>query len=174
MCIRDRDIITENQTCDTTGMIFVEASGGNGGYTFDWQDLPGNMNPADRTDLTVGAFTLIVTDQNGCTAIANNLPIINECIDCPSTDTVNVNLPVNSTTEFCFELESCFDSVGITYELLGGGFAGLSNFGSWTLGPNGCLDYTSNDISGVGVDTVCIIANDNGLPDTTCLSLIHI
>ena len=163
------DIITENQTCDTTGMIFVEASGGNGGYIYDWQDLPGIMNPANRTDLTVGAFTLTVTDQNGCTAVANNLPIIDECIDCPSADTVNVNLPVNSMTEYCFELEPCFDSIGISYELLGGGFAGLSNFGSWTLGADGCLDYTSNGIPGIGVDTVCIIANDNGLLDTTCI-----
>ena len=163
------DIITQNQTCDTTGMIFVEASGGNGGYNFDWQDIPGSTDMADRTNLTVGAYTLIVTDQNGCTAIANNLPIINECSDCPSADTVNVNLPTNSLTEYCFELESCFDSVGITYELLDGGFAGLSNFGSWTLDSIGCLNYTSNAFPGIGVDTICIIANDNGLPDTTCV-----
>ncbi len=163
------DIITQNQTCDTTGMIFVEASGGNGGYTFDWQDIPGSTDDANRTDLTVGAYTLIVTDQNGCTAMANNLPIINECSDCPSADTVNVNLPINSLTEYCFELEPCFDSVGISYELLAGGFAGFSDFGSWTLDAEGCLNYTSNEFTGIGVDTICIIATDNGLPDTTCV-----
>ncbi len=163
------DIITQNQTCDTTGMIFVTASGGNGGYIYDWQDIPGNDDVEDRTDLTVGAYTLIVTDQNGCTAIANNLPIIDECSNCPTIDTINVNLPTNSVTEYCFELESCFDSTGITYELLGGGFAGMSSFGSWTLNAEGCLTYSSNGFSGIGVDTVCIIANDNGLPDTTCV-----
>ena len=163
------DIITQNQTCDTMGMIFVTASGGNGDYTYNWQDIPGTMDDADRTDLTVGAYTLIVTDQNGCTAIANNLPIIDECSDCPNTDTVNVNLPINSLTEYCFELESCFDSTGVTYELLDGGFAGTSDFGSWSLTEEGCLEYISNDIPGVGVDTICIIANDNGLPDTTCV-----
>lgn len=163
------DIITQNQTCDTTGMIFVQASGGNGGYNYDWQDIPGTTDTSDRTNLTVGAYTLIVTDQNGCTAIANNLPIINECSNCPSADTVNINLPTNSMTEYCFELESCFDSVGISYELLDGGFAGLSVFGSWSLNAEGCLTYTSNEFPGIGVDTICIIANDNGLPDTTCV-----
>ena len=163
------DIITQNKTCDTTGMIFVTATGGNGNYTYDWQDIPGAMDVADRTDLTAGAYTLIVTDQNGCTAIANNLPILDECSDCPNTDIVSVNLPVNVLTEYCFELESCFDSTDVTYELLGGGFVGTSDFGNWTLNDQGCLDYTSNNISGMGVDTICIIANDNGLPDTTCV-----
>ncbi len=163
------DIITQNQTCDTTGMIFVTATGGNGNYTYDWQDISGTMDDADRTDLTVGAYTLIVADQNGCTAIANNLPIIDECSDCPNADTVNVNLPVNSLMEYCFELESCFDTTNVTYELVDGGFAGSSDFGSWTLNNDGCLNYSSDNIPGIGVDTICIIANDNGLPDTTCV-----
>ncbi len=163
------DIITQNQTCDTTGMIFVTASGGNGGYTYDWQDIPGTMDTADRTELTVGAYSLVVTDQNGCTAIANNLPIIDECSDCPNADTVSINLPVNSLTEYCFELESCFDSTDVTYELLDGGFAGVSNFGSWTLSAEGCLIYNSDINPGIGVDTICIVASDNGLPDTTCV-----
>jgi|GEM_PF-1120313 len=163
------DIITQNETCDTTGMIFVVASGGNGNYTYDWQDIPGPTDSADRTNLTVGAYTLIVTDQNGCTAIADNLPIIDECSNCPNADTVNVNLPVNSLTEYCFELESCFDSMDVTFELQEGGFAGLSDFGTWDLNAAGCLTYTSNGLPGTGIDTICIIANDNGLPDTTCV-----
>ncbi len=163
------DIITQNQTCDTTGMIFAMASGGNGSYTYDWEDLPGAMDMADRTDLMVGAYSLTVTDQNGCTAIANNLPIIDECSDCPNADTVSINVPISTLSEYCFELESCFNGDSITYELQDGGFSGFSTFGAWSLNAQGCLNYFSNITPGIGVDTICIIANDNGLPDTTCV-----
>ncbi|MEM9819759.1 MAG: SdrD B-like domain-containing protein [Bacteroidota bacterium] len=163
------DISLFNQTCDTSGMILVSASGGTGSYAFDWADLSGPFNPQNRIDLEVGAYSLTVSDANGCTTVVNDLPIIDECSGCPAIDTVQLGLPINSQGTYCFELESCFDTVGITYALYDGGTIGSSPFGNWSLGVDGCLTYNSNDTPGLGVDTICIVANDNGLLDTTCV-----
>ncbi|MEO0627435.1 MAG: SprB repeat-containing protein, partial [Bacteroidota bacterium] len=52
---------------EATGTVTVFVDGGTGPYTYDWSDLPGDDNPADRDDLSAGTYTLIVTDQAGCT-----------------------------------------------------------------------------------------------------------
>ncbi len=67
--------------CDNNGAIDITVSGGNVGYAYDWEDLPGNNNPADRPNLPPGVYHLTVTDNNGCTAVASNLDI-DDCEDC--------------------------------------------------------------------------------------------
>lgn len=163
------EVVTSDITCDTVGMISVMASGGAGNYTYDWSDLAGTTNPANRDSVDIGSYTVIVTDDNGCTAVAENLMIRDNCINCPVADTASIYLPINNQTEFCVEIESCFDSMTVAFELLDGGFAGLSPNGNWTLAADGCLTYNSGGVAGIGLDTVCIVANDNGLLDTTCV-----
>ena len=55
--------------CDggNNGAIDVTASGGTPGYTYDWADIPGNVNAEDRNNLSAGTYNLTVTDANGCT-----------------------------------------------------------------------------------------------------------
>lgn len=48
------------------GMIDVFLSGGTDPFTFDWQDLAGVDNAAERTNLNPGTYCLTVTDVNGC------------------------------------------------------------------------------------------------------------
>lgn len=58
-------VVSTNITCfgDNNGTINTYISGGTPGYTYLWND--GNTN-ANRTNLSPGNYTLIVTDANGC------------------------------------------------------------------------------------------------------------
>lgn len=51
-----------------TGSINLTVTGGNPGFTFDWADLPGTMDPKDRVNLTAGNYSVTVTDTKGCSA----------------------------------------------------------------------------------------------------------
>lgn len=48
------------------GTAQITPSGGTPGYTYQWND-PGNQTTAAATGLTAGTYTVVVTDQNGCT-----------------------------------------------------------------------------------------------------------
>ncbi|HRI26878.1 MAG TPA: hypothetical protein PK715_02370, partial [Chitinophagales bacterium] len=56
-----------NPTCfGGTGSILVSASGGSGGFTYNWGAQPGSgSNP--RTNLPAGTYTVTVTDSQSCT-----------------------------------------------------------------------------------------------------------
>ena len=49
-----------------TGAIDVTAAGGTAPYTYDWADLAGTNDPADRSGLRAGNYVLTLTDANGC------------------------------------------------------------------------------------------------------------
>ncbi|NND77666.1 MAG: hypothetical protein HKN39_05740 [Flavobacteriales bacterium] len=57
--------VTCGSECD--GAIDLTVMGGTGPYTYDWADLPGNMDPQDRSGLCAGPYTVVVSDLNGCT-----------------------------------------------------------------------------------------------------------
>ncbi|MFK7809186.1 MAG: gliding motility-associated C-terminal domain-containing protein, partial [Saprospiraceae bacterium] len=165
----DVDVILTNQTCDDLGSIQLSVMGGTAPYTFDWDDLPGNSDPQNRIDLVAGGYALTVTDANGCTAEVAALAIIDECALCPSTDVGLLILPQFNVDSFCVEIESCFDTLTTSFQLLTGGVAGSSSNGFWSLNPEGCLFYNSTGNTGANIDTICVLANDNGLIDTTCI-----
>lgn len=56
---------TTNANCSggTDGTATVTATGGSGNYTYDWSN--GQYTPI-ATDLSVGAYTVTVSDDNGC------------------------------------------------------------------------------------------------------------
>ena len=72
LTVFDLPVITFTKVDDTdclnpnSGSINIMASGGAGGYTFDWTDLSGMTNDENRTNLPAGDYTIIVTDANGC------------------------------------------------------------------------------------------------------------
>jgi len=157
-----------NADCDGPGNITLEVSGGNGAYTFDWADLNGNTDPQDRADLNPGVYNLTVTDQNGCIAIANNLTVADACIPCPFSETVYFTMDVEETITECIVIEDCFDPSQTNISLLDGSSMGNSPYGSWTLDAQGCLTYQGGLLEGEFVDTVCVVADFDGLVDTTC------
>ena len=154
------------QTCTDDGTITIVVNGGSGGFTFDWEDIPGTNDGQNRTGLVAGVYNLTVTDLNTCQALAKNLIVVDECLACPNVETITEIIPVNSQDINCFQLESCFDQTLTTYVLLDGTTNGTSNLGLWTLDANGCLEYNSNAIP--GLDTICVIAQFGTLSDTTC------
>lgn len=160
-----------DSTCDSLGNISILATGGTGTLTFDWSDLPSANDPQDRLDLTPGLYSLTVTDENGCFALAENVLIQDACVPemCPMSSEENMSVVVNSVDSFCVILDSCFVDSLTNYTLLTGGINGSSIFGNWELGDNGCLTYTANDSAGVSVDTICVLANFSNLVDTTCI-----
>ena len=164
------DIAITAADCDNGGSILVEAFGGTPGYIFDWADIAGNDNSQNRTDLAEGSYSLTVYDNNGCSALVQNIQINDDCDPCGSPDAMSMVLMINSEDQYCFDLESCFDPSQVTYVLDDGSMNGSSTFGNWELDVNGCLIYTAQDIPGQDVDQVCIIASDGTVNDTTCIT----
>ena len=80
----DVDIAVINGDCAMGGSItLVDVHGGNGGFTFDWLDLPGNTDPQNRSDLSPGSYTVIVSDSKGCSVTINSLVVEDDCCDNP-------------------------------------------------------------------------------------------
>ncbi len=69
----------EGFTCNTGGSIQLDVSGGYGGFTYDWSDLSGNVNPANRTNLAAGTYQLSITDQQGCLLAVNDIEVDDNC-----------------------------------------------------------------------------------------------
>ncbi len=66
-------VTKEDIVCKTgaTGRIILTTSGGTPGYLYRWQDPDGlqRIAPAERTGLVAGAYSVTVTDANGCRKI---------------------------------------------------------------------------------------------------------
>jgi gliding motility-associated-like protein len=50
---------------EANGSLTVLATGGNGGFTYEWQ---GNVQGATLTDIDAGNYSVTVTDAEGCTS----------------------------------------------------------------------------------------------------------
>ncbi|MBL7809133.1 MAG: SprB repeat-containing protein, partial [Saprospiraceae bacterium] len=55
------------------GWINLTIAGGNPGYLFDWEHIPGAIDPEDLSNLAAGTYTVTVTDASGCTQTATAL-----------------------------------------------------------------------------------------------------
>lgn len=157
------------ETCMEGGQIALSISGGNGPpYLVDWADLPGNDNPKDRLNLQAGRYSATVFDSLFCSYMVDTVLVEPNC---DRNQTVHMVLGINSSDSHCVPPPPGFGNADANYTLLGGGLAGASSFGTWTLGPNGCLFYSAGFSPGFGVDTICILRSvpQIGLQDTTCV-----
>ncbi len=102
------DIIPQ---CEEGGSISIEIEGGIAPYSFDWEDVTGFGDQANRTDLSAGVYSLTVTDVNGCQAIAEALTVT-LCEPCPlevGRDTIAYNLTdCDGAAAICLDYD--FDS----------------------------------------------------------------
>ena len=66
-------------TCTGQGAIDLTVTGGDGGYTYDWADVPGTDDPEDRMGIGSGTYSITVTDGHGCTAIQDFINVADIC-----------------------------------------------------------------------------------------------
>ena len=73
-------IAVTGATCTVQGSAVVNISNGSGSFTYNWADIAGNSNPANRFDLVPGTYTLTITDNiTGCSAVQNAV-IVDDCV----------------------------------------------------------------------------------------------
>ncbi len=144
--------------CNEDGVIDIIAMGGTGNYTYNWLDLPGTSNIDDRTGLSEGLYTVIVTDENGCAVAGYGLPVA-----CPSC--------MGPTIEYTLAFESiCGESNGSAQVVL------TENpedyVFEWMPDNVGTLNPEGNELSGVpaGLYMVSILDTIN----TACSDSVYI
>lgn len=79
-----------------SGSIDLTAEGGQGELSYNWSDLSGSEQPANRTDLVPGTYSVTVNDQNGCSAegvyiIEEQLPLLIELVNLENAECGNNN-----------------------------------------------------------------------------------
>jgi len=96
----------------------VSFTGSAGPYTIDWFDLPGTNDPLDRTNLSAGIYTLLITNIVGCPVFSDSLGIDFEIgsgvviADASATDSV-FTIDCNSTsTDPMYTLDASNSTMG--------------------------------------------------------------
>jgi len=114
------------------GAAQVDASGGSGGYVFQWQ--PGGLNGANQSNLSAGSYTVTVTDSDGC----------------PASLVVEINSPDEIQLNLSSTASSCTVDDGTLSAVASGGDGNFSYL--WS---NGATTASVNDV-GPGVYTLTV------------------
>ena len=94
------------------GAIAISATGGTGGYTYQWSVIPSSNTP-NVTGLAPGNYSMTVTDANSCSTLLNNLlvteplklnigPIVSDAT-CPGFNDGSINAnPTGGTLPYSY------------------------------------------------------------------------
>ena len=141
-----------NISCNgsSTGSIDLTVSGGVAPYTYSWSD-PGTTTTQDISGLNAGAYTVTVTDNNGCTA----------------TTSVTLTQPAPLSLALSLTNISCNGGLDGAIDLtISGGTAPYTHLWSDAGGT------TTEDISGLGAGSYSVTVTDaNGCTSTTNATL---
>ena len=101
-----------NTICpNANGAIALTVTGGTGPYTYDWSndgpESPDN-DPKDLANLTVGTYTVTVTDAKGCTATTSATVLTNDMVP-PSISCPAVISPIECPASPAFITPMVFD-----------------------------------------------------------------
>lgn len=92
---------TEKVCNGQNGSISLTINGGTAPFTFDWADISGTDDSKNRTDLTIGTYSVTVTDANGCKSTLNSI-LIEKC------DTNGTNGNPSFSSDFTLNQIKCF------------------------------------------------------------------
>lgn len=155
----DPDCNSENG--EPNGMITTTVSGGTGNYTFAWSTDDGMglaETEADQSGLGQGTYSVIVTDENGCTVSAE------ATLEAPTAIVVELT-KVDPT---CNSDNGTSDG-SITISVEGG--SGDYSY-AWTSDGGTGLDENAGDQSELGTGTYTVVVTDtNGCSETAEITL---
>ncbi|RYZ24619.1 MAG: T9SS type A sorting domain-containing protein [Chitinophagaceae bacterium] len=137
--------VVTNVSCfgGSNGAINLTPSGGNGGYSFSWNN---GVTTEDRTGLTAGNYSVTITDNKGCTGMVSNISVSQ-----PTS-------PVSGTT--VVTNVACFGGTNGAINLTASGGTGPYTF-NWNNGA------TTEDRTGLAAGTYSVIITDaNGCTGT--------
>ncbi len=150
----------------TDGVAYSSASGGTTPYTYSWNTAP-VQNTQNATNLGFGAYTVTVTDSNGCTATANvninqppALAATTGSIDAYcglDQGSVWVN-PTNGTAPYIYTWDSSATVIGNT-DTVNGLYPGSYNI--VLEDANGCKFNASVNVNAAPGGTASISASTN-------------
>ena len=158
-----------NATCNggSNGSLDLTVSGGTAPYTYNWS--PGGATSEDIANLIAGNYTVLITDNNGCTET------INETITEPtlltlttSSNDANCGQPDGNATVFPSGGTGTFTYLWNTTPSQTTATANAISSGSYNVtitDGNGCTSSTSVTINDVGGGTASI----NNSTDALCL-----
>lgn len=149
--------LSENNTPSTCGAsdgtATITATGGSGVYTdYNWSPAPGGgQGTANATGLAAGVYTVVVTDNNGCTASINVTISNNSAPSIAEVMTSHIDVSCNGYSDGAAEVS------------VSGGAAPLTV--SWS--PSG---GTANTATGLSAGTYTVTVTDNN----TCTNTVII
>ncbi len=129
------------------GSVALEVTGGTGDYTYDWSS---GATTRDVVDLAPGTFTVVVTDENGC-SVDGTVNVVTENTTTDSCYSVTVNITLdNYGEENQWELK---DGTGQIIQQVGpfNNFENGSVQATTLCLPPGCYDFTIFDLWGDGM-----------------------
>lgn len=115
------------------GNIQLKVSGGESPYNYDWSDIIGNNNQPNRSGLTAGQYSVVVTDKNGCivqTAISISDKSCNDtCKVFFDTNIISLTTKkCDEGTTWCLPIPLSIYNQKITLTDNGVGYAGVVDF----------------------------------------------
>ncbi|GAB2540194.1 T9SS type A sorting domain-containing protein [Rufibacter soli] len=165
-------------SCNGTndGAINLSVFGGIAPFTYDWADLPGTNDPQDRTGLSSGAYSVIITDANGCTAnysttlnqptvVARPVVTVTEATLCDTVRSpyVTILCPISGATYSLTQtgvsgtkspvLNTNNGKLEIRGLQAGRGFSITVTVNGCTSDPTTCLNYMSNSCPTASTNT---------------------
>ncbi|SHK71142.1 T9SS type A sorting domain-containing protein [Epilithonimonas mollis] len=109
--------VVTNVACNgaSNGAINLTPAGGTAPYTFNWG---GGVTTEDRTGLTAGTYTVVITDANGCTATVN--ATVTQPASAVSGTTVVTNVACNGASNGAINLTPAGGTAPYTFNWGGG------------------------------------------------------
>lgn len=146
--------VLTNADCGmSNGSASVDATGGNGNYTYEWSN---GETTATISNLAGGTYTVLVTDDNNCTTQKEVVIAVDDTID-PTVMTQNVNVELGSN-----------GMADITPQDVDGGSSDNCAIAEMSL------DVSSFDCSSLGQQEVMLTVVDEAGNSSSSMAIVNV